>query len=487
MIFVQLNESNFEYDIYSLVKAFYPKEELIVSPKEPDDDQIEQISFLLIVEYEPKFLTVYEVDHGRITGFEADIDYANRPDTKNRLKKLIYQILEQRCGHGLPWGTLTGIRPTKISLRMIEEGHSDEEIRQYMQSTYLTSDEKIDSCLAISHKEHEILKSIDLKNSYSLYVGIPFCPSTCAYCSFTSYPIGIWKKRIDEYLDALDKELKATKELFLHKELISIYIGGGTPTSLDEVALDRLLTIIETHFNTASVREYTIEAGRPDSITKGKFEVIQKHGLSRISVNPQTMNQKTLDIIGRHTTIEQFEDAYALARKMGFDDINMDLILGLPDETLDDVKYTLKRVKELAPDNLTVHSLAIKHSARLNYDADSFNDYLILNSQKHMDAAAQCAKELGMEPYYLYRQKNMAANLENIGYCTPGKEGLYNILIMEEVQDIAACGCGVACKKINPDMSTSRCENVKDVGLYIDKIDDMIERKRSLYTVEVEG
>ncbi len=469
MIYVELNEDNFEYDIYSLIKAFYPKEEVKIST-EPVP-QGEDLLFSMQVSY----------DHHQLTldGKTVEIDYANRPDTKNRLKRAIYESLSQRTKKSLPWGTLTGIRPTKISLKMLEEGASDSSVADYMGKTYLTSQEKIDLSLSVSHKEQEILRPIDYDNGYSIYIGIPFCPSTCLYCSFTSYPIGLWKNKLDDYLDALEKEMVFTKEAMADKKLTTIYIGGGTPTSLDAEHLQKLLSLIDKYFDTRSLLEYTVEAGRPDSITYEKLQVMKAHPVTRISINPQTMNQKTLDLIGRFHKVEDIYRVYGWAKELGFENINMDLILGLPGETIEDVQHTLDEVVKLAPDNLTVHSLALKHSSRLNIDREAYDDYLIDNSQAHMDACEKAAKALGMEAYYLYRQKNMAANLENIGFSTPGKEGIYNILIMEEKQTIMALGAGCSSKFVsNHGATVTRCENVKDVQLYMDRIDEMIERKR---------
>ncbi|SOC01415.1 MULTISPECIES: coproporphyrinogen dehydrogenase HemZ [Pseudobutyrivibrio] len=469
MIYIQLNEDNFEYDIYSLVKAFYPKEEVKISTEPTPEDA--GLLFSMQVNYSDNVLT--------LDGREIEIDYSDRPDTKNRLKLAIYESLSKRTGKELPWGTLTGIRPTKISLGMIEDGADDEAIASYMKDTYRTSDAKINLSLQVSHKEHELLSKIDYDNGYSVYIGIPFCPSTCLYCSFTSYPIGLWKKKLDDYLDALEKEMAFTAESCKEKSLTTIYIGGGTPTSLDEEHLEKLLTLVDKYFDTKSLLEYTIEAGRPDSITYEKLQIMKNHPVSRISINPQTMNQKTLDLIGRFHKVEDIHRVYGWARELGFDNINMDLILGLPGETIEDVKYTLDEVEKMAPDNLTVHSLALKHSARLNIDRESYDDYLIENSQTHMDICLDCANHMGMNAYYLYRQKNMAANLENIGYAMPGKEGLYNILIMEEKQTIMALGAGCSCKFVADHGKTvTRCENVKDVQLYIDRIDEMIDRKR---------
>lgn len=368
-------------------------------------------------------------------------------------------------------------------MERLEEGSSEEEIIRYMHDTYVVSEKKAMLGIEIAKREKAQLDKLDYENGYSLYIGIPFCPSTCLYCSFTSYPIGIWKKRVDAYLEALFKEIDFVAEHFKDKVLDTIYIGGGTPTSLSADQLDRLLTKIEESLDLSGLLEFTVEAGRPDSITRDKLEALHRHGIGRISINPQTMNQKTLDLIGRHHTVEQVIDSFRLAREVGFATINMDLIVGLPGEHMEDVEHTMSVIKELDPDNLTVHSLAIKRSARLNLEWDKYQDLHMENSEKHMALAHRTAQALGMEPYYLYRQKNMTGNLENIGFAKEGKAGLYNILIMEEKQSIVALGAGAACKCVSDHgLTVTRCENVKDVGLYIERIDEMIERKRELFS-----
>lgn len=481
MITVKLNEANFEYDIYSLIKAFYPQEEILVDTN-PKADQ-EKVSFSFAVTYAMEQITITWKIKDAETTRRCDVCYQDRKDTKNRLKRLLYEILQEISGRELPWGTLTGIRPTKIPLRMLEEGADETAIRTYMKDTYLISEKKETLCTEIAKKEHRLLAPVDYENGYSLYIGIPFCPSTCLYCSFTSYPIGIWKKRVDAYLEALFKEIDFVAEHFKDKVLDTIYIGGGTPTSLSADQLDRLLTKIEESLDLSDLLEFTVEAGRPDSITRDKLEALHRHGIGRISINPQTMNQKTLDLIGRHHTVEQVIDSFHLAREVGFATINMDLIVGLPGEHMEDVEHTMSVIKELDPDNLTVHSLAIKRSARLNLEWDKYQDLHMENSEKHMALAHRTAQALGMEPYYLYRQKNMTGNLENIGFAKEGKAGLYNILIMEEKQSIVALGAGAACKCVSDHgLTVTRCENVKDVGLYIERIDEMIERKRELFS-----
>ena len=248
--------------------------------------------------------------------------------------------------------------------------------------------------------------------------------------------------------------------------------------------MDRLLTKVEESFDFSGLLEYTVEAGRPDSITEEKLAVLRKHDISRISINPQTMKQETLDFIGRHHTVQQTIESFQLARKLGFDNINMDLIVGLPEEQLSDVKNTMEKIKELDPDNLTVHSLAIKRAARLRMFRDEHADMHIYNSWETIDLTAQYAKTMGMEPYYLYRQKNMAGNFENVGYAKPGKAGIYNILIMEEKQSIMALGAGASTKYVfDHGKRIERVENVKDIKNYLERIDEMIERKRESFAL----
>ena len=415
-------------------------------------------------------------------------DAPDRTEVKNRLKKLIYVALSEYTGKQLPWGTLTGIRPTKIPMTMLLEGTNEEQILSYMKDTYLVSEEKAGLALEIAEREKELLSTIHYQDGYSLYIGIPFCPTTCLYCSFTSFPIVSWKKRVSEYLEAVEKEITFTAEIYKDKVLDTVYIGGGTPTTLEPYQLDRLLTKIQSCFDTEHLQEFTVEAGRPDSITREKLQVLLDHGIDRISINPQTMNQKTLDIIGRRHTVVQVQEAFALAREMGFSHINMDLIVGLPGETYEDVERTLQEVQRMAPDSVTVHSLAIKRAARLSLFKDKYEEMGLENNMQIMDMTARYCAEMELSPYYLYRQKNMAGNFENVGYAKVDKAGIYNILIMEEKQTILAAGAGASTKVVLPsdqpevmESRIERCENVKDVSQYIERIDEMIERKEQFF------
>ena len=497
MITVLLDKAEFEYDIHSLVKAFYPKEEVYVSTKDKEKKE-EPVHYHMDVQFAPEEIIFSwkrveaSEDNANQTGITkcVAVDDTNRKETKNSLKRTLYRLLSEYTGVELPWGNLTGIRPTKIPMALLEEGKSEEEIARYMKETYFTSDEKIKLSIEIAERELELLHKLDYEEGYSLYIGIPFCPTTCLYCSFTSYSMSAWKNRMDDYLSALEKELDYTAVKFAHKKLNSIYIGGGTPTTLNPQQLDRLIRKIKCSFDLSDLVEFTVEAGRPDSITKEKLMVLRNHDISRISINPQTMKQETLDLIGRHHTVQQTIDSFYLARELGFDNINMDLIVGLPGESLSDVADTMEVIRKLAPDNLTVHSLAIKRAARLNIQRERYQDFEIVNTADHIALTSKVAEEMGLFPYYLYRQKNMAGNFENVGYAAPGKAGVYNVLIMEEKQSIVACGAGASTKRVwvqpNPDGThrIERAENVKDVAQYITRIDEMIERKGRLFTKE---
>lgn len=476
MITILINKPEFEYDIHSLVKAFYPEEDVKVYCGEEAGE-----GMVFRIDFEENGMRMRLGEEAEEEGaWEECAADAGRGERKNVLKQLIYGTLSEHLNKELPWGTLTGIRPTKISMGMIEEGWTEEEILEAMKRTYFISDAKGRLSIEIAKRETEILSSLHYKDGYSLYIGIPFCPTTCLYCSFTSYPIVSWKKRVGDYLDALEKEMAYVGETYGDRIVDTVYIGGGTPTTLEPEELDRLLAAVYRYFDLGRVQEFTVEAGRADSITVEKLRVLKKHGITRISINPQTMREETLRIIGRKHSPEQVKEAFALAREEGFDNINMDIILGLPGETQEDVRYTAAEIKKLSPDSLTVHSLAIKRASGLNQWIEKNGMAALKNTDATMGIAAEAAKNMGMEPYYLYRQKNMSGNFENVGYALPGKYGIYNILIMEEMQTIVALGAGSITKRVYGDGRIKRCDNVKDVALYIEKIDEMIERKKRL-------
>lgn len=476
MLGILLSDPSYEQDIRELMMAFYPGETFAHERQDNVKLYVEGI-----YNGENEFC-LRMIDEDTVQDEKRFfLDYTNRLEAKTAIKRELYHMLSARTGKVLPWGTLTGIRPTKIALTRLYEGWTEKAIKEFMADTYLTSQEKIDLSVEIAEREKELLSHIDYENGYSLYIGIPFCPTTCLYCSFTSFPIGAWRGKTHLYLEALFRELDFVAEQMKGRTLDTVYFGGGTPTSLTAEELDAILTKVEQTFDLSAVKEFTVEAGRPDSITEEKLRTLRAHGITRISINPQTMKQSTLDLIGRRHTVEMVKEQFKLARELGFDNINMDLIIGLPEEDLDDVKKTMEEIRELAPDSVTVHSLAIKRAARLNIFRERYAGLKIENTQEMIDLTAACAREMGLVPYYLYRQKNMAGNFENVGYAAPDKACIYNILIMEEKQTIVACGAGTTTKVVFPkENRLERVENVKDVEQYISRIDEMIERKQKM-------
>ena len=482
MIRIIVNSEMYAYDMYHILKAFCPNE---VYEQLVDEASEKAVRITIQDEMEK----VFEVKQEEVEGIQE------RQLKKRYVNLKLYDWMTKILQKELAWGIMTGVRPTKKIMTLLEEGMSDEEIADWMKENYRVTDEKVSLGLEVAKKEKSLLEQLDYENGYSLYIGIPFCPTICSYCSFSSYPIGLWKKRVDEYLDAVCKELTFVGEVSKGKKLNTVYIGGGTPTTLEPEQLDRLLTHLETHFSFDDLKEITVEAGRPDSITREKLEVLKAHNIGRISINPQTMQQKTLDAIGRWHTVEDIERVYALARELGFDNINMDLIAGLPGETAADMQDTLEKIKRLAPDSLTVHALAMKRASRLTREqkeSGEKNPDIAETAEtfsKMIELAQEYARDMDLAPYYLYRQKNIAGNFENVGYAKVDKAGIYNILIMEEKQSIVAVGAGASTKIVLPedkafiDSKTgnkrymARTENVKDVEQYISRIDEMIERK----------
>ncbi len=489
MIRIRVNHEMFAYDMYHITKAFCPKETII---QEVDESWINAVEIL----YETLAgAEAFQVSEEKVS------DITERKLKKRYVNLKLYSWLSQVTGKELAWGILTGVRPTKLMMGLLEAGMSEEDTVTWMKENYCVTDKKAKLGLTVAKKEKELLSRLDYKDGYSLYIGIPFCPTTCSYCSFTSYPICRWKTRVDEYVDSVCKELTFIGETAKEKKkkLNTVYVGGGTPTTLEPEQLDRLLTHLETCFSYDDLQEITVEAGRPDSITREKLEVLKKHHIGRISINPQSMQQKTLDAVGRNHTVEDVKRVFAMAREVGFDHINMDLIAGLPGETVADMQDTLEQIQELAPDSLTVHALAMKRASRLTREAkqnaesgetQEENAEIAKTLSQMIELAADYANQMDLQPYYLYRQKNIAGNFENVGYAKPDKAGIYNILIMEEKQSILAVGAGASTKIVLSDEEAVidpktgnqkkivRTENVKDVEQYINRIDEMIERKR---------
>ncbi len=380
-----------------------------------------------------------------------------------------------------PWGNLVGIRPVKRVVKMFQDGMIETQIADMLKKEYGVSDKKINLALSIAKTEIKVIESIP-QNAVSLYIDIPFCPSRCSYCSFASMPVTEMKDFIEPYLNALFLELDTIHKIItdLNLSIVSVYIGGGTPTSILSLELDNLLYKIRNTFDLSALKEFTIEAGRPDTITESKLNVMAKHGVDRISINPQSMNDKTLKLIGRRHSVSQIYEAYSLAKQYPFKCVNMDIIAGLPHETVEDFKYTMDAVTELNPENITVHTMSIKRAAKINQN----EDYDTLpeggDVSKMIDYAHSRLSANGYAPYYLYRQKNILGNLENTGFFKDGTEGIYNICMMEEISTVVSAGVGAVTKLVYGDR-IERIFNVKDVREYLNRAKEMRERKNYIY------
>lgn len=435
-----------KYDLLELAKMFLPAEEI-------------------------------EVVSAEIGKESADLIIAAEPSDKNARKRQLYYFLSEKTGKTLDWGILTGVRPAKLLKELLID-HSRAQAEYILKETYLVSEEKINLLFQVN--DTEVTVNFDHhRSAIGIYVGIPFCPTKCLYCSFPSNKIP--KEGADRYLKALYKEIEATtallKSLGWYAE--SIYIGGGTPTSLDEADFEVFLQKVTKAFLCKGTKEFTVECGRPDTINDAKLKMILDAGAKRISINPQSMKAHTMDLIGRSHTPDQIVDAFALARSRGVPIINADLIAGLPEETPEDFSESLHQVLALAPSNITIHTLSVKKASRL-MEEDSGYAFRQADTVKAMlKISSRILSEKGYRPYYLYRQKHMAGNFENVGYALPGTESLYNMRIMSENQSIVALGAGAISKIYYPDENRlERIANVSNFQIYIERIQEMIDRKK---------
>lgn len=409
-----------------------------------------------------------------------DLKSALMGESKDDIKREIFHKLSASTGLRPEWGILTGIRPVKLCGELID-AYGLDEARRILRNEYLIDDGKIDMIAKMYDYQIASFGKAE-ENSVGMYIGIPFCPTRCLYCSFISSQAE--NEKLEAYVDALISEIKAIGTRLDDSEfhIESLYIGGGTPTTLNESQLERLLDAINLHLDIANTKEYTIEAGRPDTINLEKLKIIKAHGCERISINPQSMKPETLVTIGRSHTPLEIEKAFELAHSLDFNSINADLIAGLPGEDLSDFDASLENIIGLGADNITVHSLAVKRASRLKDEDPAFHykQSNITNSMTAKGFETLCNR--GFEPYYLYRQKHMAGAGENIGYCKPGKAGLYNIRIMDEHQSILALGAGAISKRFYPEENRlERIPNVSNIGHYINRLDEMIERKDKMF------
>jgi coproporphyrinogen dehydrogenase HemZ len=402
-------------------------------------------------------------------------------EKRDALKRYLFDMLSNHTGYRPPWGILTGVRPVKMVNGLYASGLVENEIRMILKDEYAVRADKIDLLMETS-KNQRALNLPNKNDLVSIYIGIPFCPTRCIYCSFTSNKAD--DRKIDLYLATLYREIafvaEALRKTGQYPE--TIYIGGGTPTSISEKKLEDLLAFINMSFNMSECREFTVEAGRPDTISAGKLAAISGQGGTRISINPQSMNMKTLKIIGRDHTPEQIVDAYKIANASSTLEINADIIAGLPGESAADFEKTLEMMLKLRPSNMTVHTLALKRSSKLKEMEEDYNYRHGTDLDEMIDLSSKKLVAAGYKPYYLYRQKQMSGNFENVGYALPGKECIYNIRIMEEKQTNIALGAGGISKFYFPaEDRLERVPNVSNYEIYIDRIDEMIERKRVMF------
>lgn len=465
---------NFHFELENLTRLFFPNEKITVIRdfSEPQPPYI-------YTEVSDK-ITI-SVNIGSFNKSETAVKKLTDDDNELVSAQLLYKLLCDFTGLTQPWGILTGVRPVKLLRKLAEESNEEQAVKKF-EKDFFVSNEKIALSRETEHNERKILE-LSRPESFSLYVGIPFCPSRCSYCSFVMASIERAEKLIEPYTKLLCEEIKRTAEIAnkLGLRLETVYFGGGTPTTLSAEQLDTVLRTVNKSFDMSTCREFTVEAGRPDTIDSAKLFALKENKVDRISINPQTTNDEVLKTIGRKHTAQQFFDAFELARKCGFDNINTDLIAGLPTDTPESFKNSLDSIVKLNAECITVHTLCMKRASRLTTEG------VTLDLQQARDAREMLAYTqniLGQNeyiPYYMYRQSRMVGNLENVGWSKKGFESLYNVYVMDETHTILACGSGgvTKLKRNNPDY-LERIFNFKYPYEYIDRFDELIQRKSGI-------
>lgn len=474
---------DFHYECENLCRVYFPNEKINIVYGDDGNDEKEIVTVCTAVDGGNE-LTVRADICGAVKELSATViapEEELRDKSELKTAQMIFEILSEITGYTPPWGVLTGVRPSKLMLRLIESMGEDG-AKEYFGGSLLVSKDKTDLAFTVAKAEEKIV-AMSEDNSFSLYVSIPFCPTRCSYCSFVSHSIANSnaRKLLPEYLEKLNEEIEHTGKIAaeLGLKLESIYFGGGTPGVLEAPQLDRLLCSVENNFDLSALREYTVEIGRPDTVTPEKLRALKLHNVGRISINPQTFNQKTLDLIGRNHSVEQAVKAYQLAGAYGFDCINMDLIAGLPEESFEDFRSSLDTAVSLSPGNITVHTLALKRSSELNAMGEGVANG---NTAKQMlEYANSVLLRCGYNPYYMYRQSKCVGNLENVGWCKSGKECLYNVFMMEECHTVLAVGAGAVTKLREPHgTNIERIFNYKYPYEYISGYDKIAERKNGI-------
>lgn len=501
MLKVKLVDHDYKYEVAELVKLFtrdfcFKNEE---TDKKENSFEILKNNLKIIEKDNGKIKTIVSkteyIKDNKIIAFGEESTLVEKKEnesdkaffyrcqklTKRMIKRSIYIVLKKEFDNYTPWGVLTGIRPVKIVHALFEEGMSEDDIYNIFRNDYLVDDEKTKLVIEIAKREQKYIYPLS-KEKISLYVSVPFCPTRCVYCSFPSNSLQQFGHLRDDYVEAVLKEAKGVQNIIkeYNKEIETLYIGGGTPSALEAKQMDRLISGLFEILDLSKIKEFTVEAGRVDTIDREKLEIIKKYGANRISINPQTMNDVTLRKIGRKHTAKDIEDCMKMAREIGFDNINMDVILGLFGEDVEMVENTMKQLEKINPESLTVHTLAIKRASDLNINMDEYKNELTQHNEmiKMIEVSKKYAEKMNLNPYYMYRQKHMLGNLENVGYSKEGYECLYNMQIMEEMQSNYAIGAGAVSKFIYLDENRiERVDDVKNLEIYLDRVDDMINKK----------
>lgn len=471
---------NFDYETEKVIRIFFPNEKInIVKALTPGDNTavctVKQESGQIFVASQVNLLGKIRTQSESLTATKTE------KDTELSVARCLYKCLCEITGYESEWGILTGIRPAKLYSSLI--GKFGETVaRERFASDFLASNNKIGLCAAAAKSEEKII-ALSKPQSFSLYVSVPFCPSRCSYCSFVSHSVENAKGIIPEYLRLLAHELEVTgqiaKELNLHLE--TVYVGGGTPTSITAEQLKELLFAVRENFDFSYVREFTVEAGRPDTVDREKLETIKSAGATRISINPQSMNDDVLKAIGRKHTAAQMINAFNLAREVGFDNINCDLIAGLEADTLESFKNTVNQILDLDPESITVHALSVKRAANITRNGEFPDISVGAVAAKMVDFVREPLAKKGLMPYYMYRQSKTVGNLENVGYAKSGREGLYNVYIMDETHTILACGASAVTKLKEPrGNNIERIFNFKYPYEYISRFNEIVSRKEGV-------
>lgn len=485
MIYLLIKEHNQEYSLYNLIKAFFPDDEIktIKSKVEYLENGILIESYLKEKNKELFVTTNLYINGKLFISKREDVETVKiKGESKDKrisiaIRKSMYSILNETSKLDSPWGILTGVRPIKIVNDLINKDIPKTEIQDILKREYKINTNKIELMMNIVEIQREYIYPI--KDQYSLYISIPFCPSKCYYCSFPSLSIGGYIGQIEEYVEKLICEINRTKEMMEGRDINTVYIGGGTPTAIPSKYLERIIQAVYSNFGKENIAEFTVEAGRPDTINKDYLEVLKDNDIKRISINPQTMNDKTLQRIGRKHTGKDIINTYKMAKKLGFDSINMDLIIGLPGEDEKDFKNTIFEISKLNPDNLTVHTLSLKTGSYLRENPIDYSVKSQNSLRNMLNLSLKYAEDIGLYPYYLYRQKRILGNLENIGFAKKDKECIYNIVMMEEKQTIIGVGMGAVSKIYDKKRDKiKRVPNFKSLNEYLKRVDDSNLKKQ---------